>query len=103
MTAFKVGDLVECVDARPCEYTGCLPLCRLGELYTVQVAVICTNPDAVGEIGVVLDRDNMTVAALGGKIGWCGYSAKRFRLIRRPEDHADFIEALKALPKELVE
>ena len=74
---FEVGDMVECVDARPAAGMPEMPLV-LGELYTVTDADIGID-HFTGALGnyVMVDK-----APLPDD---CGWAASRFRRVYRPD------------------
>ena len=87
--AFKAGDLVECIDDGL--YDGPpLPRLVLGALYTV----VDTG------IGVEDDPWVDVAECLRVPLSKWGWAAAQFRLIHEPD--TEFIEALKALPADLV-
>lgn len=75
MTDWHIGDLAECVDARPQDgdhlaTTGLVP----GDVYTVADVLNDSGKDDRCAIGLTFEE----ISPFGGRIGWC---ADRFRKV----------------------
>lgn len=87
---FKVGDLIECVDAKPSPWWPSIPSgLQVGELYTIRAF----KQGRRGVLTAILDRVKVPR-------GTGGFAVRRFRLVRRPRDHADFLASLTREPAE---
>jgi len=87
------GDFVECVDARPCAFSG-KSLLVAGAIYQVYDLDVGVSPD--GELGLALSLVEISDCDLAGRFVFC---ATRFRPIYRPK--SEIIESLKAPAPEL--
>lgn len=92
---FQPGDVVVCVNARPCPCYPEATVPKQGALYRVTEAQDFHDPNTdQREFCVRVDRDNCVYR---GKVGW--YAHWRFRKID-DEEYPLVLERLKALGKQ---